>query len=106
VLGRYSWSYACLLGLLIGVAATLSLAKSAWFLKLYKARAGIVISGASLLLSICAVELGIRAVDLFGISYYELAGDYTRDKLADEHLVWHHKPSWGNGMRGSTNLHW
>ena len=94
VLGRYSWSYACLLGLLIGVAATLSLAKSAWFLKLYQARAGIVISGASLLLAICAVELGIRTVDPFGISYYELSGEYTRDKLADEHLVFRHKPSW------------
>ena len=94
MLGRYSWSYACLLGLLVGVAATLSLAKSAWFLKLYQARAGIVISGASLLLSICAVELGIRTVDPLGISYYELAGDYVRDKKADEHLVFRHKPSW------------
>lgn len=94
LLDRYSWSYACLLGLLVGVAAMLSLPKSAWFLKLYQARAGIVISGASLLLAICAVELGIRTVDLFGISYYELSGEYTRDKLADEHLVFRHKPSW------------
>jgi lysophospholipase L1-like esterase len=91
VLGRYSWSYACLLGLLACVALTLSLAKSAWLVKLYQ---GIVISGASLLLSICAVELGIRTVDPLGISYYELAGNYTRDKLADEHLVFRHKPSW------------
>jgi hypothetical protein len=91
VLGRYSWSYACLLGLLIGVAATLSLAKSTWLVKLYQA---IVISGASLLVVICAVELGIRAVDLFGLPYYELAGEYVRDKLADEHLVFRHKPSW------------
>ena len=91
VLGRYSWSYACLLGLLVGVAATLSLAKSAWLVKLYQ---GIVISGASLLLAICAAELGIRTVDPLGISYYELAGDYTRDKMADEHLVFRHKPSW------------
>jgi lysophospholipase L1-like esterase len=91
VLARYSWSYACLLGLLVGVAATLSLAKSAWLVKLYQ---GIVISGVSLLLVICAAELGIRTVDPLGISYYELAGDYTRDKLADEHLVFRHKPSW------------
>jgi hypothetical protein len=94
VLGRYSWGYACLLGLLIGVAATLLLAKSAWFLKLYQARAGIVISGAALLLAICAVELGVRTIDLFGISHYELAGEYTRDTLADEDLVFRHKPSW------------
>lgn len=91
VLGRYSWSYVCLLGLLAGAAATLSLAKSTWLVKLYKA---IAISGASLLLAIFAVELGIRTVDPFGISYYELAGEYTRDKIADEHLVFRHKPSW------------
>ena len=74
LLGRYSWRYACLLGLLVGVAATLSLAKSAWFLKLWQARAGILISAASLLFAICSVELGIRAVDPLGVSYYELSG--------------------------------
>ena len=94
VLGRYGWSYACLLGLLVGVAATLSLAKSTWFVELYRARAGMVISGTSLLLSIYAAELGIRTVDPLGISYYELAGDYHLDKKADEHLVFRHKPSW------------
>lgn len=91
VLGRYSWSYACLLGLLVGVATTLSLAKSTWLVKLYQA---IVISGASLLVSICAVELGIRTVDPLGISYYELIGDYSRGKMPDEHLLFRHKPSW------------
>ncbi len=48
----------------------------------------------SLLLSLGAVELGIRMVDPLGISYYELSGENTRDKLADEHLVFRHKPSW------------
>lgn len=51
-------------------------------------------SGVSLLLSLGAVELGIRMLDPLGISYYELSGEYTRDKLADEHLVFRHKPSW------------
>jgi lysophospholipase L1-like esterase len=94
VFDRYSLGYAGLLSLLVGVAATLSLAKSAWYLKLYQVRAGIVISGVSLLLAISAVELVIRAVDLFGISYYALLGEYTRDKLADEDLVFRHKASW------------
>jgi hypothetical protein len=31
VFGRYSWGYIALLGLLVGVALTLSLAKSAWY---------------------------------------------------------------------------
>jgi len=94
VLARYSWSYACLLGLLVSVAATLTLAKSTWLVKLYQARAEIVMSCASLLLAICAAELGIRTVDFYGISYYELVGGYMLNMKADEHLVYRHKPSW------------
>jgi lysophospholipase L1-like esterase len=94
VLGRYSWGYVALLGLLTCVAVALSLMPSAWYLKLHRARAGIVISSASLLLSIGAVELVIRAVDPLGISYYEHAGDYMRDKLPDDQLIFRHKPSW------------
>lgn len=94
VLGRYSWNYASLLGLLIGVAATLSLAKSAWYMKLYQARVGIIVSSVSLLLSLGAVELGIRIFDPLGISYYEMSGEYQRDKLADDHLIFKHRPSW------------
>lgn len=94
VLGRYSWGYVALLVFLFGTALMLSLAKPAWYLKLYQARVGIIVSGASLLLSITAMELVIRAVDPLGISYYEHAGDYTRDKLADDQLIFRHKPSW------------
>lgn len=94
VFGRYSWGYVGLLCVLVCVALAFSLAKSAWYLKLYQARTGIIISCASLFLSIGALELVIRAVDPLGISYYELAGNYTRDKLADDQLVFRHKPSW------------
>ncbi len=73
---------------------TLSLAKSAWYGKLYQARVGIIVSVVSLLLSLGAVELGIRLLDPLGLSYYELLGQYSRDKLADEHLLFRHKPSW------------
>ena len=62
-------------------------------MKIYQA---IVISGASLLLAICAVELGIRTVDPLGISYYEVVDGYERDKMADDHLIFRHKPSWEN----------
>lgn len=94
VLGRYSWWYVALLVTLGSMALSLSLAKSAWYLKLYQARAGIIISSLSLFLSIAAVELLIRAMDPLGISYYEQAGDYMRDKLADDQLIFRHKPSW------------
>ena len=94
VLGRYSWNYAYLLGLLVGVAVTLSLARSSWYLRLYQAKTGLVLSGVSLLVSMGALELALRLVDPLGISYYEVAGNYVRDKLADDQLIFRHKPSW------------
>ncbi|MDR4464493.1 MAG: SGNH/GDSL hydrolase family protein [Nitrospira sp.] len=94
VLGRYSWNYASLLGLLVGIAVMVSLTKLAWYEKLYQARAGIILSAVSLLLSLGAVELGIRIFDPLGISYYEQSGEYQRDKLADEHLIFRHRPLW------------
>ncbi len=94
VLGRYSWNYAYLLGLLVGVAVTLSLIKSSWYLKLYQAKIGILVSCVSLLVSIGVVEVALRLVDPLGISYYELAGNYVRDKLADDQLIFRHRPSW------------
>src|SRR5690348_5505769 len=71
VLGRYSGSYASLLCLFVGIALILSFAKSAWYLTLYQARAGLIISGVSLLLSLGALEAAVRMVDPLGISYYE-----------------------------------
>lgn len=94
VLGRYSWNYASLLGLLVGIAVMVSLTKLAWYEKLYRARAGIIVSAVSLLLSLGVVELGIRLFDPLGISYYEQSGEYQRDKLADEHLIFRHRPLW------------
>lgn len=94
VFGRYSWGYLALLVFLVGIALTLSLTKAAWYLKLYQARVGILVSSVSLLFSIGAVELVIRAADPLGISYYEQAGDYMRDKLADDDLIFRHRPSW------------
>jgi len=94
VLGRYSGGYAYLLGLFVGIALVLSLAKSAWYLALYQARAGLVISGVSLLLSLGMLEVVVRMVDPLGISYYEWVGEYLRDMLPDDQLVYRHKPAW------------
>lgn len=51
VLGRYSWSYIALLGLLVGVALLLSLVRSDRYQAFYQARIGLAISGMSLLVS-------------------------------------------------------
>ncbi|HWG97320.1 MAG TPA: hypothetical protein VN647_09570 [Nitrospira sp.] len=84
-----------LLGLLVVVALTLSLARSTWYQPIYQARTGLVISGVSFILSLGALELAVRPIDLLGISYYERLGDYIRDKVADDQLVNRHKPLWG-----------
>jgi lysophospholipase L1-like esterase len=94
VFGRYSLSYALLLGTFVGIAAVLSLAKSTWLLKVYQARSLIVLNAAFFLVMICLIEAGIRAVDLYGISYYEWVSDYMRNMQADEQLIYRHKPSW------------
>jgi lysophospholipase L1-like esterase len=94
VFGRYSGGYVLLLALLVGVALMLSLAKSAWYQHLYQARAGFIISGISLLLSLGALELVVRLIDPLGIFYYESMGNYTRDRLPDKQLVFRHKTSW------------
>lgn len=94
VLGRYSGGYAYLLCLFVGIALSLSLAKSAWYLTLYQARAGLVISVVSLLLSLGVLEVAVRTVDPLGISYYEWVGEYLRDMLPDDQLIYRHKPEW------------
>lgn len=95
VFERYSWGYIVLLGLLVVVALTLSLARSTWYQPIYQARTGLVISGVFFILSLGALELAVRLIDPLGISYYERLGDYIRDKVADDQLVNRHKPSWG-----------
>lgn len=92
VFGRYSWGYLTALLVLVGGALLFTLGKVTWYQALYRARAGLAISGVSLLLAVGVLELGIRLVDPFGISYYEQIGRYTRDKVADDHLVFRHKP--------------
>lgn len=86
--------YASLLCLFAGIALILSLAKPAWYLTLYQARGGLTLSGVSLLLSLGALEVAVRMVDPLGISYYEWVGEYLRDMLPDDQLVYRHKPSW------------
>lgn len=98
VLGRYSRSYTYLLCLFAGIALILSFAKSAWYLTLYQARGGLVISVVSLLLSLGALEVAVRMVDPLGISYYEWVGEYLRDMQADDQLFFRHKPALGKTL--------
>ena len=93
VFGLYSWRYVYLLAAFVGAACTISLTKPTWLVQLWQARAKIFISGASLLLTICLAELGIRAVDAYGVSYYESVSEYMRNMEADSFRVYRHKAS-------------
>jgi hypothetical protein len=93
VFGLYSWRYAGLLAVFVGAACTISLAKPTLLDKLWQARAKIFVSGASLLLTICLAELGVRAVDAYGVSYYAAVTDYMLNMEADGNRVYRHKAS-------------
>lgn len=92
VFGRYSWRYAAVLGVLAGAAGYVSFAKPTWFVKLWYARVGVLLSCLSLLVGLCFAEFIVRALDLYGVSYYESVGDYMRNMKADPHLIYRHKP--------------
>lgn len=93
VFGLYSGRYSCLLAAFVGAACTISVTKPTWLLQLWQARAKIFISGASLLLTICLAELGIRAVDAYGVSYYQAVSDYMLNMEPDAYRVYRHKAS-------------
>ena len=60
VLGLYSWRYAGFLAAFVIAACIMSLTKPSWLGKLWQARTKILISGASLLLTICLAEMADR----------------------------------------------
>jgi lysophospholipase L1-like esterase len=92
LLGRYSWIYAIWLGVLIASTCTLPFARATWGSKIWRGRREIFLTGGSLLFAIGVTELGIRASDLYGISYYEYVSDYMRDMESDPDLINRHKP--------------
>lgn len=93
VFGLYSRRYAVLLAVFLLVACTLSVVKPTWLVKLWRVRAKIAINGALLLLMISLAEFAVRAVDAYGVSYYDAVSDYMVNMEADTHRVYRHKAS-------------
>lgn len=93
VLGRYSWSYASFLILVVIVAGAVSLAKPSWIERVWQARAVIILSASSFLFAIGVAEVAVRVVDPLGVSYYEFSAEYQLDKQPDPSLVFRHVPS-------------
>lgn len=50
--------------------------------------------------------MGIRIFDHLGISYYVVSGGYVRDKMADDDLIFRHKPSWEKRYGGVLYTHY
>jgi len=93
VLGLYSWRYAGFLAAFVVAACIVSLTKPSWLGKLWQARTKILISGASLLLTILLAEMAVRAVDAYGVSYYDAVSVYMLNMEADGNRVYRHKAS-------------
>jgi len=93
VLGRYSWNYAYFLGLAVIFAGAVSHANPSWMDRIYQARATIILSVSSLIVSIGGAELVIRLIDPLGVSHYELFAEYQLDKQPDPSLVFRHVAS-------------
>jgi lysophospholipase L1-like esterase len=71
----------------------LSFVRSDWLDKVWHARREFFLSGVSLLFAIAVAEFGIRAADLYGVSYYESVSDYMRNMKDDPTLIHRHKPA-------------
>ena len=93
VLGRYSPAYfALLLGLAAAVTVSLLAQRSFLYRRLYAVRREIILVLSSTLISLIMVEVAIRVLDPFGISYFEYATRYHLDKVPDPVLVFKHAP--------------
>jgi lysophospholipase L1-like esterase len=93
VFGLYSLRYAALLACFVVTACMVSLAKLTWLVTLWQARAKIFVSGASLLVTISLAEVAVRAVDAYGVSYYDAVSNYMLNMEADKYRIYRHKAS-------------
>ncbi len=99
--GRYSWKAFVFLCLVFSLAVGVTLAgRPAALWRIYEQRrvVGLLLMSSSL--SLIAAELGVRFLDPLGISYYEEAGRYHLDKVADADLIYKHRASWRAKYQG------
>lgn len=93
ILGLYSPGY---FTLLLGITAlvTVSFLAQCSFLyrRLHKVRWEIILTFSSILILLIIVEVAIRVLDPFGVSYFQEASRYHLDKVPDPILVFKHAP--------------
>ncbi len=99
--GRYSQPYLLILILMTGAAvgaATVCLPRfgARWQEPMRNTLLFLV----SMLITLAATEVLVRATDPLGISYYEASADYQGDKLADPDLGVRHRPSYSASYGG------
>ena len=103
VLARYSPSYAALLS----VALVLALAVSALLVPHVRARlesrlGELRLLGMALAVPLVVAEIAVRWLDPLGISYFEETRRYRVELLADDVLVYRHRPNWSVRVQGVT----
>jgi lysophospholipase L1-like esterase len=103
VLDRYSPAYAAMLA----AALALALAMSTLLVPRVQTRLesrlrDVLLLGVTLTVALVATEIGVRWLDPLGISYFEEARRYQVGLLADETLVYRHRPNWSVQAQGVT----
>jgi len=94
VLGRWSPSYFMLVvGALMAAALLTAAHLRPVFSRLHRYRKGIVALLASTLFTVAALEGAVRLSDPGGISYYKWSKEYNHDRIADDDLVYRHRPN-------------
>lgn len=95
VLGRWSSGY---FGIVAAAAAVALLLTAAHlppiYRRLHAARRGILAFVAISLVTLAVLETLVRIADPLGISYYEEAKRYHLEKIADDDLVYRHRPGY------------
>lgn len=94
VLGRWSKGYFALLAALASVALLLTVAHAPpVYRRLQAVRGKLLAAFLSVIGALAALEVMVRLTDPLGISYYAVAKEYNRDKVADPELVYRHPSS-------------
>jgi lysophospholipase L1-like esterase len=103
VLARYSPAYAGMLAVMLGLALAVSTLLVPRVRARLEPRLGdLLLLGISLATPLVAAELAVRWLDPLGISYFDESRRYRIELVADDVLVYRHRPNWSVHAQGVT----
>ncbi len=100
VLDRWSSGYTAMLFTLLAGGVIAALLAGPFYSHAHRWRHNVATLFVATVLSVGGVELVVRWMDLFGISYYADSSRYQRSKIADDELYYVHAPGSTANYRG------